>query len=104
MATSKSGNEGGTDAGPGVDERPLRKERTGVIISDAMDKTVVVRVGRRVQHPLYKKGVVRSQKFHVHDPENEYRTGDEVRIRETRPLSRKKRWRVSELLKRPERA
>ena len=90
------------DQGPG--QRPLRKQRAGVVVSDRMDKTVVVRVERRVQHPLYKKGVMRSRKLHVHDPENEYRVGDEVRIQETRRLSKKKNWRVTELLKRPERA
>lgn len=84
--------------------RPIRKERSGVVVSDRMDKTVVVRVERRVQHPLYKKGVMRSRKLHADDPENEYRVGDEVRIQETRPLSKKKNWRVAELLKRPERA
>ena len=100
MATEVKAEDKATKDG----ERALRKERSGVIVSDGMDKTVVVRVERRVQHPLYKKGVMRSSKYHVHDPENEYRVGDEVRIRETRPLSKQKKWRVTELIKRPERA
>lgn len=87
-----------------TNERGTRKQRDGVVVSDAGDKTVVVRVDRRVPHPLYKKGMIRSKKYHVHDPENEYRVGDTVRIQETRPLSKLKRWRVVELLDRPERA
>ena len=79
-----------------------RKIRRGTIVSDAMDKTVVVSVERRVQHPLYGKRVNRWKKYHAHDEENEYRTGDVVVIEETRPLSKTKRWRVLELIARPE--
>jgi small subunit ribosomal protein S17 len=81
-----------------------RKVRQGTVVSDAGDKTVVVRVDRRIQHPLYGKAMVRSKKYHAHDPENEYRVGDVIRIQETRPLSKLKRWRVLELVVRPERA
>lgn len=76
-----------------------RKERTGVVVSDAMDKTVVVRVERRLRHPLYGKELRRFKKFHVHDEKNEAKVGDRVRIVETRPLSRLKRWRLAEILR-----
>ncbi len=66
----------------------------GVVVSDKMDKTVVVRVERRVMHPLYKKFIRRSKKYAAHDESNEAKTGDVVRIRECRPLSRRKRWEV----------
>lgn len=79
-----------------------RKRRQGTVTSDAMDKTVVVSVERRMAHPLYGKQVKRQKKYHAHDEGNEYRTGDVVLIEETRPLSKKKRWRVVELLERPE--
>jgi small subunit ribosomal protein S17 len=78
------------------------KRRVGTVVSDGMDKTVVVSVAREFAHPLYTKRLTRHSKFHAHDEENEYREGDVVRIEETRPLSRKKRWRVIELLERPE--
>ena len=81
-----------------------RKIRQGIVVSDAGDKTVVVRVDRRIQHPLYGKAMIRSKKYHAHDPENEYRVGDVLRIQETRPLSKLKRWRVLELVERPEQA
>ena len=83
-------------------ERNGRKVRQGLVVSDHSDKTVVVRVDRRIQHPLYRKAMIRSKKYHVHDAENEYRNGDVVRIQETRPISKLKRWRVVELLGRPE--
>jgi small subunit ribosomal protein S17 len=79
-----------------------RKTRRGKVVSDAMDKTVVVSVERRVAHPLYGKRVNRQKKYHAHDETNEYRNGDVVVIEETRPLSKKKRWRVLELIERPE--
>lgn len=66
----------------------------GVVISDKMNKTVVVRVERRVMHPVYKKFIQRSKKYHAHDELNRYKTGETVRIRECRPLSRTKRWEV----------
>lgn len=81
--------------------RNRRKVRVGVVTSDRSDKTVTVLVERRFAHPLYGKGVRRSKKYHAHDEANEYRTGDTVRIVETRPLSRTKRWRVAELIDRP---
>ena len=66
----------------------------GVVVSDKNDKTIVVRVERRVMHPMYKKIIRRSSKFHAHDPENSHKTGDIVRIRECRPISKLKRWEV----------
>ena len=66
----------------------------GIVVSDKPDKTVVVRVERRVQHPLYKKFIRRSSKFSAHDPENQCKTGDIVRIRECPPISKSKRWEV----------
>lgn len=79
-----------------------RKVRQGRVVSDAMDKTVVVSVERQFAHPLYGKRVTRRKKYHAHDERNEFRTGDLVAIEETRPLSRRKRWRVVRLLERPE--
>ena len=81
-------------------ERGRRKTRVGTVVSDKMDKTVVVMVERRYAHPLYGKQVTRSKKYHAHDENNDYRTGDVVRITETRPLSKLKRWRVSEVVTR----
>ena len=79
-----------------------RKVRVGRVVSDGMDKTVVVVVERRVQHRLYGKSVRHITKFQAHDEQNAYRVGDVVRITETRPLSKNKRWRVTELLVRQE--
>jgi small subunit ribosomal protein S17 len=83
-------------------ERNNRKTRIGVVVSDKADKTVTVRVERRFSHPLYGKQVAKTKKYHAHDEENQYRVGDTVRIVETRPLSKTKRWRVAELIERPE--
>jgi small subunit ribosomal protein S17 len=83
-------------------ERNRRKTRTGVVVSDAANKTVTVLVARQFAHPLYGKQVKRTRKYHAHDEDNQYRNGDTVRIVETRPLSRSKRWRVVELLNRAE--
>ena len=69
-----------------------RRVLQGVVVSDSCDKTVIVRVERRVIHPLYKKFVSRSKKYAAHDEENRYRAGDAVRIEESRPLSKRKRW------------
>lgn len=80
--------------------RNSRKVRLGTVVSDKMDKTVVVAVERQVSHPLYGKRVVRTRKYHAHDEENNARAGDVVRIMETRPLSRLKRWRVVEVVER----
>jgi len=83
-----------------VAERGQRKTRVGVVVSDKNDKTVVVKVETLVEHPLYKKRIKRTKKFHAHDENNECRVGDRVRIMETRPLSKLKRWRVVEILER----
>jgi len=83
-------------------ERNDRKTRIGVVVSDRADKTVTVQVERRFAHPLYGKQVAKTKKYHAHDEENQFRVGDTVRIIETRPLSRTKRWRVAELIERPE--
>lgn len=78
--------------------RARRKIRVGVVVSNKMDKTVVVAVERRVLHTLYRKYVRRTSTFMVHDPENSCQVGDKVRIIETRPLSKHKRWRLAEIL------
>ncbi|MGD8359917.1 MAG: 30S ribosomal protein S17 [Gemmatimonadota bacterium] len=83
-------------------DRSNRKTRIGLVVSDRADKTVTVRVERRFSHPLYGKQVAKTKKYHAHDEENQYRVGDTVRIVETRPLSKMKRWRVAELIERPE--
>jgi small subunit ribosomal protein S17 len=82
--------------------RGRRKVRTGVVVSDKMDKTVLVRVDRQVRHPLYGKTVRRSSKFAAHDEGNDAHLGDTVRVMETRPLSKTKRWRVVEVVERAE--
>ena len=74
------------------------KERVGVVVSDKMDKTVVVAVENRAPHPKYRKIMVRTKRYKVHDEENQCKSGDRVRIRETRPLSRTKRWTVVDIL------
>ena len=76
------------------------KERVGLVVSDKMEKTVVVAVENRVPHPKYGKIMVRTKRYKVHDEENNCRVGDRVRIRETRPLSRTKRWTVADILSR----
>jgi small subunit ribosomal protein S17 len=81
-------------------ERSTRKVRQGVVVSDKMDKTVVVLVERRTTHPLYRKTVTRSTRHHAHDETNDAKVGDLVRITETRPLSKTKRWRVVEVIER----
>ena len=81
-------------------ERGRRKTRVGTVVSDKMNKTVVVSVERRYAHPLYGKQVTRTKKYHAHDENNESHMGDVVRITETRPLSKLKRWRVSEVVER----
>ncbi len=81
-----------------MSERNLRKTRNGVVVSDKMDKTVVVAVQDNVKHPLYKKIIKRTVKFKAHDEMNVCGVGDKVEIMETRPLSKDKRWRVTEVL------
>ena len=80
------------------EERNLRKEMIGTVTSDKMDKTVVVSVETSVKHPIYKKIVKRTYKLKAHDEENKCHMGDKVRVMETRPLSKDKRWRVVEIL------
>ncbi|MBN2847223.1 MAG: 30S ribosomal protein S17 [Coriobacteriia bacterium] len=79
-------------------ERNSRKERQGVVVSAAGDKTCVVKVQARKRHPLYGKMITRSTKFHAHDENNECGVGDVVRIMETRPISKLKRWRLVEIV------
>jgi small subunit ribosomal protein S17 len=81
-------------------QRTSRKTRIGMVVSDKMQKTVVVSIERRVQHPVYGKMVRRTKKLKAHDEENQAKTGDTVRIMETRPLSKDKRWRVVEIIER----
>ena len=81
-------------------ERGLRKLREGVVVSDKMQKTIVVAVDRQVQHAKYKKFIRARKTFKVHDEKNECKVGDRVRIQESRPLSRHKRWVVKEILER----
>jgi small subunit ribosomal protein S17 len=83
-----------------VSERAQRKTRTGVVVSDGMDKTVVVQVESRKPHRLYEKMVRRTSKLHAHDEANEAKVGDVVRLMETRPLSKTKRWRIVDIVER----
>ncbi|QIA07365.1 30S ribosomal protein S17 [Draconibacterium halophilum] len=80
--------------------RNLRKERVGVVVSDKMDKSIVVAEKRKEKHPIYGKFVNKTTKFHVHDEKNDCNIGDTVRIMETRPLSKTKCWRVVEIIER----
>ena len=79
-------------------ERNLRKTRTGKVVSDKMDKTIVVAVENHVRHPLYKKIIKRTYKLKAHDEKNECKTGDRVRVMETRPLSKEKCWRLVSII------
>ncbi len=79
-------------------ERNLRKERVGKVVSDKMDKTVVVAIEEHVKHPLYNKVVKRTYKLKAHDEKNECAIGDTVRVMETRPISKDKRWRLVEIV------
>lgn len=81
-------------------ERNLRKTRVGLVTSDKMDKTIVVSIVDNVKHPLYKKIVKRTYKLKAHDEENTAKRGDRVRVMETRPLSKDKRWRLVEIIER----
>ncbi len=85
-----------------MEERGHSKERVGLVTSTAMDKTITVSVERVVHHRLYKKGVKQTKKFKAHDKENSCNVGDLVRIQETRPISKTKRWRLVEIVKRAE--
>jgi small subunit ribosomal protein S17 len=79
-------------------DRNLRKTRTGKVVSDKMDKTIVVAIETSVKHPLYKKIIKRTYRLKAHDENNECREGDRVKVMETRPLSRDKRWRLVEVV------
>jgi small subunit ribosomal protein S17 len=81
-------------------ERNLRKQRTGIVVSNKMEKTITVIVESRIKHPIYGKFMKRSKKFTAHDENNDCNEGDTVRIMETRPLSKNKRWRLVEILER----
>ena len=81
-----------------MEERNLRKTRTGKVVSDKMDKTIVVAVEDHVKHPLYNKIVKKTYKLKAHDENNECKVGDTVKVMETRPLSKDKRWRLVEIM------
>jgi small subunit ribosomal protein S17 len=83
-----------------METRKLRKERVGLVVSDKMDKSIVVVVERKVKHPIYGKFVKRTSKFIAHDEKNDCNIGDTVRIMETRPLSKNKCWRLVEIIER----
>jgi len=83
-----------------VSERNLRKTRVGKVVSDKMDKTIVVAIVDNVKHPLYKKIIKRTIKLKAHDEKNECKIGDRVEVMETRPLSKDKRWRVTNIIER----
>ncbi len=84
------------------EKRKQRKERVGIVISNKMDKTVTVAVERKTQHPLYKRVIKKTKKYKAHDEENNCNEGDKVRIMETRPLSKTKRWRVIDIIEKAE--
>jgi len=81
-------------------ERNLRKERVGLVTSDKMDKTITVAIERKMKHPIYGKFIKQTKKFKAHDEKNDAKAGDTVRIMETRPLSKTKRWRLVEVVER----
>ena len=83
-----------------MEEKSLRKERIGVVVSDKMDKTIVVAAKYKERHPIYGKFVTKTKKYHAHDEKNDCHPGDTERIQETRPLSKTKRWRVVEIIER----
>lgn len=83
-----------------TEERGRRKVLTGIVVSDKMDKTIVVMVEDRVKHPLYGKVITKSERLKAHDEENTAGVGDRVRVMETRPLSAQKRWRLTEIVER----
>jgi small subunit ribosomal protein S17 len=83
-----------------MEKRNLRKERIGLVVSNKMDKSIVVKIERRFKHPIYGKFVKKTNKFVAHDEKNECNIGDTVRIMETRPLSKNKNWRLVEIIER----
>jgi len=91
-------SEVATTAVVSIIDRNLRKTKVGIVTSNKMDKTITVKVERKVKHPLYGKFVKKSTQFHAHDEKNECSIGDSVRIMETRPLSKTKRWRLDAVI------
>lgn len=85
-----------------TEQRKLRKTREGTVIKSGMDKTLVVRIDRRIRHERYSKEITRSKKLYAHDENNEANVGDLVRVMETRPMSKLKRWRLVEVLRKAE--
>ncbi len=83
-----------------MEKRNLRKERIGIVVSDKMEKSIVVAVRRKMRHPIYGKFINKTTKFKAHDEENTCNSGDVVRIMETRPLSKSKNWRLVEIIER----
>lgn len=83
-----------------MEKRNLRKERIGIVVSNKMDKTIVIAVKRKVKHPIYHKFVNKTSKFYAHDEANTCNIGDTVKIMETRPLSKSKNWRLVEVIER----
>jgi small subunit ribosomal protein S17 len=81
-----------------MEQRGLRKTRTGIVISDKMDKTITIAIERKVPHPIYKKYYKKTTKLMAHDEKSECRVGDKVKVMETRPLSKSKRWRLVEIV------
>jgi small subunit ribosomal protein S17 len=98
--TVNSPTQPAAPSAPGAEKRANRKERTGEVISNTMAKTIIVRVERRYPHPKFKKVVTGYKKFYAHDEKSEAKVGDRVRIEETRPLSKTKRWRLVEVVER----
>jgi len=98
-AASRGGSDAAADESAGA-ERPARKVREGLVVSDKMDKTAVVAVVDRVRHAKYNKFVLRTKRLYAHDESNDVHVGDRVRVMETRPLSKSKRWRITEVLER----
>lgn len=89
-----------TETAPAVAERGARKFRVGLVVSDKMDKTITIAIERQVKHPIYGKFVKQTTKLKAHDETNDANEGDTVRIQETRPLSKTKRWRLVEVVER----
>lgn len=100
MADITNGAGSSSETSQGTKTRNARKVRTGTVVSDKMEKTVVVAIERRVKHPVYGKMMTRTKKLKAHDEENSAKLGDTVRIMETRPLSKDKRFRVVEIVER----
>ena len=99
-ASGRTGSSPQTDAADRRPSRAKRKQREGVVVSSAMDKTAVVAVIERVRHPKYNKFVLQTKKLYAHDETNDVNVGDRVRVMETRPLSKNKRWRITDVLER----